>query len=152
MIVTLGVKKVSTMNNIIVGDADSLIALAYKDDANHERARKISRDLLDKGYQVIYPNTAILEAITALKRALNLPDKAHLINRQYQAGAFLVEYIDEEIQQEASKIFEEKAISKKNTIFDATIAATAEKLDAAGIFSFDSWYLKLGFKLAGEDR
>lgn len=138
------------MNNIIVGDADSLIALAHKDDSNHKKARHLAEYLLSKGYKIIYPNTAILEAITTLKRALNLPEKAHLINRQYLQEAFDVEYLNEEVQKNASQLFEEKAVSKKNTIFDAVVAATAQKLGADEIFSFDSWYPKLGFRLVGE--
>lgn len=132
--------------NIVVGDADSLIALAYKDDVHHKKARQISDQLLAGGYQIIYPNTAILEAITTLKRALNLSEKAILVNRQYQEGAFNVVYVDENIQITASHIFNQ-ANSKKNTIFDAVVAATAKELDADGIFSFDLWYPKLGFKL-----
>lgn len=134
------------MNKIAVGDADSLIALADREDANHVRAKKIGAWLLSESYAIIYPNTAILEAITALKRAKNLPEKAHLINRQYQQGAFHVEYITYDIMTRASEIFEE-AVSKKNTLFDAIVAATAEKLEADTIFSFDSWYTKLGFSL-----
>jgi len=136
------------MNNIVVADADSLIALAYKDDSNHQRAKKTAEWLLSRGYQIVYPNTAILEAITTLKRALSLPDKAHLIARQYVQGAFLVQYVDEDIQKAASKLFEEKAVSKKNTIFDSIVAITAQELNAHYIFSFDSWYPKLGFQLA----
>ncbi|MDP3732992.1 MAG: hypothetical protein Q8Q91_00480 [Candidatus Daviesbacteria bacterium] len=44
-----------------------------------------------------------------------------------------------------------KAVSKHNTFFDAIVAATAEKLNADGIFSFDSWYPKLGFKLVDKN-
>lgn len=136
------------MGKIAVGDTDSLIALVYKDDANHIRARKISERLLSESYGIIYPNTAILETITTLKRALNLPDKAELINKQYQQGAFNVEYINREIQVRASRRFE-KTISKKNTIFDAVVAETAVELGADYIFSFDNWYSKEGFTLAG---
>lgn len=135
------------MNKVVVGDADSLIALAYKDDANHIRARKVSEWLLAVGYEIIYPNTAILEAITALKRALNLSDKAELINKQYQKGAFAVEYVDETIQLKASQRFSH-TYSKKNTIFDAVVAETAAGIGADYIFSFDSWYPKEGFTLA----
>ncbi len=141
----LGVEK--KMSNIVVGDADSLIALAYADDSNHSKAQQLAKELLSNGYQIIYPNTAIIEAITTLKRALNLPDKAHLINRQYLQGAFDIEYVDGQIQQSASKLFEEKAVSKKNTLFDAVVASTAIKLDANAIFSFDQWYPKLGLEL-----
>lgn len=140
-------EKTDNMGKIAVGDTDSLIALVYKDDANHIRARKISEWLLSRGYEIIYPNTAILETITTLKRALNQPDKAALINKQYQQGAFSVEYINEVIQERASRRFE-KTVSKKNTIFDAVVAETAIEFGADYIFSFDNWYPKEGFTLA----
>ena len=135
------------MNKLVVADADVLVALADEKDANYDKAKKISSWLLSRNYEIIFPNTAILEAITALKRGKNLPEKAHILNRQYQAGAFLIEFVDDEIQKKASLRFE-KTISKKNTIFDAIVAEVAIKLKADYIFSFDNWYLKQGFKLA----
>lgn len=138
-------KKVS---KIIVGDADSLIALAYQDDVNHSRAQKVSQWLQADNYEVIYPNTAILEAITALKRSLNLSEEAHLINQQYLDGLFTIEFVSRKVQRQASLRFE-KTISKKNTIFDAIVAEVALELKAAYIFSFDVWYTKEGFSLAG---
>lgn len=139
------------MSKVVVGDADSLIALAYKADPSHIKAQKISKFLIDQGYEIVYPNTAILEAITALKRGLDLPNEAHLLNRQYQAGAFTVEFVNEEIQQKASQRFE-KTASKKNTIFDAVVAEVAVKLAAEYIFSFDEWYSKEGFGLIGAQK
>lgn len=139
------------MTKIVIGDADSLIALSYKDDVNYQSAKRISQRLLSEGYQVIYPNTAIVEAVTTLKRALNLSNKAHFINSHYLKGIFDVEYINEEIMKRASQIFD-KAVSKKNTFFDAIVAATAENLEADAIFSFDSWYEKLGFKLTKSEN
>lgn len=136
------------MAKLVIGDADSIIALVYKNDSNHRKAQKISEQLLSGNYQIIYPDTAIIEAITTLKRALNLADKAHFINKQYQERVFHIEYITEEIMYRGSEIFE-GAVSKKNTFFDAIVAATAESLEADSIFSFDEWYPKLGFKLAG---
>ncbi|MDP3758313.1 MAG: PIN domain-containing protein [Candidatus Daviesbacteria bacterium] len=135
------------MSKIAVGDADSLVALVYKNDANHIRVQKISEWLQSKGYTVIYPSTAILEAVTALKRSLNLVDEAHLLNRQYQAGVFVVEYINESIQLKASQRFE-STNSKKNTIFDAVVVETAALFEADYIFSFDNWYPREGFNLA----
>ena len=70
--------------NTVVSDADALIALAHKEDANHDKAVTISTKLLARGVTIIFPNTAILEAITSLKRALNLPEKSALVNKQYQ--------------------------------------------------------------------
>lgn len=143
----LGEDRRKMNTKIAVGDADSLVALVYQGDANHFRARKINEWLLSGGYEIVYPNTAILEAITALKRSLNLVDEAHLINRQYQEGAFLIEFVNTEIQHRASLRFE-KTVSKKNTIFDAIVAETAVEIGADYIFSFDGWYSKEGFTLA----
>lgn len=138
------------MNNIAVGDADGLVALADEKDGNHEKARKVSEWLLSKGFDIIYPNTAILEAITALKRAKNLPEKAHLINSQYQAAVFTTDFVDEVTQMQASIRFE-KTVSKKNTIFDCIVAETAIKFNTKVIFSFDDFFTKEGFQLAGEE-
>ena len=134
-------------NSIVVADTDALIALALEDDPHHKKAQQISNSLIRNLVTVIFPVTVFPEAITSLKRAANQPKKAHLLNRQYLSGAFHVEYISEDIMKKAAEIFDKKANSKKNTLFDAIVAATAEKLKADAIFSFDKWYSKLGFKL-----
>lgn len=134
---------------LVVSDADALIAIVHEKDINHNKALTISARLLEEDVTIIFPNTAIIEAITALKRALNLPEKSALVNKQYQQGAFAVEYINESIQMLSSEYYE-KAISKQNTAFDAVVAATADKLNADAIFSFDSWYKKQGFKLTSD--
>lgn len=131
----------------IIADADILIALAYHSDTNHQKVKEITTKLLEKLYIVMFPNTALLEAITVLKRALNQPDLADKINKQYQRGVFGIIYIDEQIQLEASKLFN-PAGSKKNTIFDAIVLATAKNVSADAVFSFDSWYKKQNFPLA----
>lgn len=138
------------MNKTIVGDADSLVALVNKEDSNHRRAKKIIQALMEREYAIIYPNTAILEAIVALTRKLNLRDKAELIAKQSLEGGFSEVFLGEEIQRKALRFFVDNSGSKQNTIFDCVVAAWANHVTAAGIFSFDRWYSKLGFKLAAE--
>ena len=133
-------------DSIVVADADALIALVLENDPNHLRAVEASSVLSKKGATVVFPVTVFPEAITSLKRAANQPEKAHLINRQLGKGSFHVEYLDEKTLLRSSEIFEQ-ANSKRNTLFDAIVAATAEKLGSRSIFSFDSWYRKLGFEL-----
>ena len=147
MTIILGEEK-NVSNPLVVADADALIALALENDPNHRRAQQIANSLMKNLVTIVFPVTVFPEAITSLKRAANQPEKAHLINRQYLAGAFQVEYINEEIMKKAAEIFDKKAVSKQNTLFDAIVAATAEKLEADAIFSFDDWYPKLGFELA----
>lgn len=148
LIITLGEGK-NVNNSLVVADADALIALTLENDPNHKRAQQIAHSLRNKLIPIVFPVTVFPEAITSLKRTANQPDKAHLINRQYLAGAFQIEYLSPEIMKRASEIFDKKAISKQNTLFDAIVASTAENLGADAIFSFDDWYPKLGFKILG---
>lgn len=135
------------MSKIVVADADALIALSLENDPHHHKAVAINHQLIQQEAIIIFPATVFPEVVTTLKRAFNQPKKAHAINRQYLAGAFQVEYLSGDIMKKAAEIFDKQAVSKKNTLFDAIVAATAEKLEADAIFSFDDWYPKLGFKL-----
>lgn len=135
------------MSNIVVADADALIALSLEEDPHHNKAVAINHKLIQQEVTIVFPVTVFPEVITTLKRAFNQPEKAHVINRQYLAGTFQIEYINADIMKKAAEIFDKKAVSKQNTLFDAIVAATAEKLEADSIFSFDDWYPKLGFKL-----
>ncbi|MBI2021618.1 type II toxin-antitoxin system VapC family toxin [Candidatus Daviesbacteria bacterium] len=132
---------------IVIGDADSLIALFLDYDVNHKRATSTLAKLDQTGITTIYPNTAIAEAITTLLRKHSNPKLAEYLAQQYKDERFTVEYIDEKIMKLATEVFNPKG-SKQNTFFDAVVAATAKKLNADAIFSFDEWYTKLGFKLA----
>lgn len=135
-------------NKNIIGDADSLIALVNKEDSNHKKAIEIVHKLAKGGYTIIYPNTAILEAMTALKRKLSMDNKAQLIAKQFLDGDLNILWVDEGISKEAIRVLTANSKSKQNTVFDCVIVACARKIVADGIFSFDRWYLKLGFTLA----
>lgn len=136
-------------SNIIVGDSDALIALVYEGDQLNLRSRAISQKINKNKAQIIFPNTAIAEAITTLLRKHSNPKLAGYLAWQYTKNIFRIEYVNEDIMRQAVEIFN-PIRSKQNTFFDALVAATAKKLNADAIFSFDSWYKKLGFKLASE--
>ena len=133
--------------NIVVCDADVLIALYLKNDALHEKIIGYNRKFIKGNMRMIFPNTAIAEAITTLHRKLSSSTAATLLNKHYKEGKFEVEYISEEIMQRAAEFYNPQG-SRQNTFFDAIVAATAEYLSADAIFSFDGWYKKLGFQLA----
>lgn len=131
-------------NSIVIGDADGLIALVNPQDFFHEKAIKLSSYLLKESIAIIYPDTAIAEAITTFQRKLSYPKYAELLLDYYKNDMFTVEYIDEAIMRVACGLFDPYK-SKQNTFFDAIVAATAKTLSASAIFSFDSWYRKKGF-------
>lgn len=131
-------------DQIVVADADALIALTLEKDPNHGKAIRLATLFAKKNVEVVFPATVFPEAITSLVRAANQPQKAHLINQRLQQGSFQIDYPGNETLVRASQIFE-SSHSKQNTFFDAIVIATAEKLNTKTIFSFDNWYSKLGF-------
>ena len=131
--------------NLVIADADILISLYSADDVNHQIVDDQTQKLVNLAYKIKFPITAIMEAITSLKRMSNKPEIAYLINQKYLNEEFNVVYVDEEIGKLASEIFG-KANSKKNTVFDAVVLAAAKTWKAAAVFSFDSWYAKQGIK------
>lgn len=133
----------------VVGDADVLVALIYKDDQLHSLATELSRKLLENQAHVVFPVTAITEAATTLQRKLSIPDLAAYLLEQYRQGEFLVEFINQKDLDNAVGLFRPKG-SKHNTIFDAVVASVAGRLDVDAIFSFDNWYQKQGFKLVSD--
>lgn len=145
MTIIFGVEK--NVAKIVVVDSDVLIALSLENDLQHQKARTISTTIKKLGINIIFPVTVFPETITFLKRAVNQSQRAHVLNQRLQGGEFTIEYIDNQILKLATEYFS-KAVSKQNTFFDAIVAATAKKLEADAIFSFDKWYQKLGFKLA----
>lgn len=65
---------------------------------------------------------------------------------EFQSGDFPVHAVDHAILTEAGELFNPDG-SKKNTLFDAVVAALAKRLNADAIFSFDEWYRKIGMTL-----
>lgn len=136
-------------NTIVVADCDILVGLYFKDDVFHDKISKINKKLLEAGIRIVFPNTAIAEGITTLHRKLSNSTAAALLNQHYKKRILDVEYVDEDIMQQAAEFYNPEG-SKKNTFFDAIVAAVAKSLGTDTIFSFDSWYKKAGFNLASD--
>lgn len=57
------------MGITVVVDADAIVAHAHATDSNHSRALTIARRLGEKEIRLVYPVTAIIEAVTVLQRS-----------------------------------------------------------------------------------
>jgi len=135
---------------LVVVDADAIVAQAYDEDVNHKKAVEIARNLVDIKAQVIYPITAITEAVTVIQRVLSSGDMARSVAAAFtEAGVEIVEVSRDIYAQAVNKYFD-KDMSKKNTLFDCIVAAVAEEYKAGAIFSFDKFYKKRGFKLISD--
>ena len=134
---------------VIVVDADAIVAQANIDDVHHQKASKISHYLIEKNARVIYPITAIAEANAHVQRVLNSTPTAYGTAQLMTEPAAQVIEVNKQTLVDALKYFS-PSTSKKNTLFDCLVAAVAEEYKADAIFSFDGFYKKKGFKLAGE--
>lgn len=137
------------MNNplIIIVDSDGIVAQSNLDDANHDLAVKISEKLMDLEAKVIYPSTTIFEATTTMARKFNNPQMAAGTLSVFTDPSMIIEPVDQQIIVGAAKYYDPNT-TKKNTTFDAAVAAVADKYKADYIFGFDGFYEKKGFKLA----
>jgi len=133
-------------DHLVIVDADAIISFVYIDDENHRRAKKIMQQLVTTNVYLLFPTTAICEAVTVLRGKLNRPEDAKRILTKFQSGDFPVQAVDHAILTEAGELFNPNG-SKKNTLFDAVVATIAKRLNADAIFSFDEWYRKIGLTL-----
>lgn len=134
-------------SKLVVGDADAIIAQANPEDLKHSEAMKIAQNLVDSHVNVIYPATAIAEAVTHIQRALNSGTTAFGTAQLMNDSSVQVIEVNKQTLINAQKYFS-PTTSKKNTLFDCIVAAVAEEYKADAIFSFDHFYKTKGFKLA----
>ncbi len=134
---------------IVIIDADAIIATINETDSNHELAMNINERLTEINANVITPVTAIMEAITALKRVVNKPALSKVLVEQCQSGSIPTISVTTEMLVLAIPYFSPEG-SKQDTFFDAVVAAFAKKYKASAIFSFDSGYKKTEFPLVAD--
>jgi predicted nucleic acid-binding protein len=134
---------------IVVVDADAIIAQLNSADFHHKKAMKIAEHLVSSKAKVIYPATAIVEAVTFIQRVLSNSAAAYETFELLTGGQAKIIEVNQNTLSQASNYFSPRT-SKKNTMFDCIVAAIAEEYKADAIFSFDQFYKKNGFKLAAQ--
>ena len=134
---------------IVVVDSDGLIGVSNAQDTHYLASLSLIQRLNQKKVKYLYPATTIAEATAILQIRLNKPDTANQIIESVKLGLFHIEPVDREILVSATTFLKGSA-SKHTTLFDAIVAAMAQKYHADAIFSFDKFYKKIGFKLAGD--
>ncbi|MBU1200838.1 PIN domain-containing protein [Patescibacteria group bacterium] len=135
---------------LIVVDADAIVAQVFKGDSNHARATEIVQKLMKAGVKIIYPVTAVCEAVTVIQRVLGSKIVARETAKLFTESDTSVVNVNGEIYFKAVSKYFSNAVSKKDTIFDCCVAAVADEYQADAIFSFDAFYKKKGFVLASE--
>lgn len=136
------------LEQIHIADSDALIALFNTIDAHHAKVKEIIQKVTEKQGKIVFPATAITEALTTMKFKF-APDIVKEAAEKIASSTLITAPTDAEIIQIATGIFDPKG-SEWNTMFDATVAATAKKYGTQTIFSFDGWYRSLGFTLLAD--
>lgn len=131
----------------LIVDADALIALFHPEDALAAQAATLLERCIRDEVILLYPVTAIVEAIMTLQRKLSRPELAARVAQFVQDSQWPIVLVDEEMLATAITLFNPHG-SKQNTLFDAVVAAVAQQHHADAIFSFDHWYEQAGFRLA----
>ena len=134
---------------IVIIDADAIIAQTNPKDIHHQKATSISQNLNSLNAQIVYPATAVAEAVTHIQRVLNDTAGAYGTIQLIVDENAQVAQVNEDTLANALNFFSPTA-SKKNTLFDCIVAAVAEEYKADAIFSFDKFYEKKGFRLASD--
>ena len=134
---------------IVIADADAIVAQAHAKDSNHKLILRLGQILDSQGVHILFPATAIAEAVTTLQRKFSDPQLAASTLNLFTDPSIAIENIDQEVVREARKLFD-LSKSKQNTLFDCIVATLAKKHNTNAIFSFDKWYQKLGFKLVSD--
>lgn len=132
---------------IVVVDSDAIFAIYNPNDSLNSRAIQTMQRLVSREYQLIYPNSVIFEIISLFQRVLPTPKVTASLIEMIKDERLSIYAIDNELLKESSIIFKPSG-SKKNTLVDCSVVAVAKKIKAAGVFSYDSFYVKQGLKLA----
>ena len=99
---------------------------------------------------MVYPATAICEAVTVLQHKLSSTATAYGTAVIFTDPHLQVEEVNQKTIARSVNNYFKQDTSKKNTLFDCIVLETADKFKADAIFSFDHFYKTKGFKLAGE--
>lgn len=132
--------------NLVVGDADALIALVHQEDVHHDKVLYYLRCLSSFQTRIIFPLTAIAEAVTTVQRKMHSPTFARTIIEHVEHNTILMSEVDRATFNKAITLFKPQG-SKQNTIHDAIVASMAKQLNTTVVFSFDAWYRTVGLKL-----
>lgn len=142
----------NTTGQTLIVDSDAVIALFNPEDSNHSKTQAFFESFYEQKTRLIYPATTLVETVDTIQRRLKKYEVSTQIAKLISNTEFAtesIESIDGTYIKEAVKYFQDETSNRK-TLADAIVVAVAKKLDANGIFGFDEWYHKFGYKLAEE--
>lgn len=135
------------MSKKVVVDSDAIFALYNPKDSLNSRATTTFSQLIDRDFELIYPTSVLFEVVSLFQRVLPVPQVTAKFIEFIKEEKLEVYEIDKELLKDSATLFNPYG-SKKNTLIDCSVVAVARKIKALGIFAYDEFYTKQGFKLA----
>lgn len=135
------------MSTTVVVDSDAIFAIYNPNDPLHARAIHTFQQLITLRYRLVYPTSVIFEVVSLFQRVLPTPTVTTKLIELIKNDQLLIQVVDADILQASAALFDPSG-SKKHTLIDCSVVATAKEINAAGVFAYDSFYTKQGLKLA----
>jgi len=132
---------------VVVVDSDAIFALYNPNDSLNTKATKTFQQLVEQGYQLIYPTSVLFEVVSLFQRVLPTPTVTTKLTEMIKNEQIPIYVIDADTLKEAARLFD-PAGSKKNTLIDCSVVAIAKKIKSDGVFTYDDFYTKQGLKFA----
>ncbi|MBU4016878.1 PIN domain-containing protein [Patescibacteria group bacterium] len=137
------------MDKRIVVDSDAIFAIYNPNDPLNRKATKTLQYLITEEYQLVYPTSVLFEVVSLFQRVLPTPKITAKLIEMVTNDQLLIYVVDTDILKESAALFDPDG-SKKNTLIDCSVVAIAKKINAEGVFAYDSFYTKQGLKLASD--
>ena len=131
-------------------DADAFVALARADDANHEHALFVLRQLSQQPVKLFTSNYVFAESVTVISQRVSHDAALSYINEiKSPQSSVTVHWITEALEEQALRIFAEQT-SKNVSLVDCTNMVLVAHYKIDYIFSFDSVYQRSGYHMVQE--
>lgn len=129
----------------ILADADAIVALIKRDDANHEQATNLAKQAHENGFEFFISQYTVAEVCTVLSNKVSQQVAVEFLASLYEKSITIIG-ATEVVFLEAEKVFTEQK-KKGTSYFDCLNIALVGQGRYDAIFSFDKIYARNGIKM-----
>lgn len=131
-------------------DADAVVALIKRDDANHKKATNLAKQAHENGAEFFISQYTVAEVCTVLSNKVSHQAAVEFLAGLYEKNITIIRATEVGFL-EAEKVFVEQK-KKGTSYFDCLNVALFRQLGFDQIFSFDGMYAKNGLVVYGLQR
>lgn len=131
------------MARTVVVDSDAIFAIYNPNDPLNKQATETFKELIARGYQLLYPTSVIFEVISLFQRVLPKPTVTARLIEMIKNNQLPVHVVDADILKQSAALFNPDG-SRKNTLIDCSVVIIAKHVKADGVFAYDEFYAKQG--------